>query len=89
MPLLGFGVYLIPAGEETERAVGAALATGYRHVDTAQAYGNEADVGRALRASGLARRTRTRVRRSSSSGRPGSRLVPPASRISAIASEPG
>ena len=55
MPLLGFGVYLIPAGAETERAVGAALATGYRHVDTAQAYGNEADVGRALRASGLAR----------------------------------
>ena len=37
MPLLGFGVYLIPAGAETERAVGAALAAGYRHVDTAQA----------------------------------------------------
>jgi len=55
MPLLGFGVYLIPAGAETERAVGAALAAGYRHVDTAQAYGNETDVGRALRASGLAR----------------------------------
>ena len=55
MPLLGFGVYLIPAGAETERAVGVALAAGYRHVDTAQAYGNEADVGRALEASGLAR----------------------------------
>ena len=55
MPLLGFGVYLIPAGAETERAVGTALEAGYRHVDTAQAYGNEAGVGRALRASGLGR----------------------------------
>jgi 2,5-diketo-D-gluconate reductase A len=55
MPLLGFGVYQIPAGAETERAVDTAIAAGYRHVDTAQAYGNEADVGRALRACGLPR----------------------------------
>ena len=40
---------------DTERAVSAALAAGYRHVDTAAAYGNEAEVGRALAASGLAR----------------------------------
>ncbi len=41
--------------DETERAVGAALAAGYRHVDTAAAYGNEEGVGRALAASGLPR----------------------------------
>jgi diketogulonate reductase-like aldo/keto reductase len=55
LPLLGFGVFQIPAGGETEQAVSWALEAGYRHVDTAQAYGNEADVGRALQASGLAR----------------------------------
>jgi diketogulonate reductase-like aldo/keto reductase len=55
MPLLGFGVFQIPAGAATEQAVGWALEAGYRHVDTAQAYGNEAGVGRALRTSGLAR----------------------------------
>jgi diketogulonate reductase-like aldo/keto reductase len=55
MPLLGFGVFRIPDGAETERAVSWALESGYRHVDTAQAYGNEAGVGRALRASGLPR----------------------------------
>lgn len=41
--------------DETERAVGAALAAGYRHVDTAAAYGNEEGVGRALAASDLPR----------------------------------
>jgi diketogulonate reductase-like aldo/keto reductase len=40
MPVLGFGVYQIPA-EETEQAVSDALATGYRLLDTAEAYGNE------------------------------------------------
>lgn len=55
MPLLGFGVFQIPAGSATEQAVGRALEAGYRHVDTAQAYGNEADVGRALQMSGLPR----------------------------------
>jgi diketogulonate reductase-like aldo/keto reductase len=55
MPLLGFGVFRIPAGAATEQAVGWALEAGYRHVDTAQAYGNEAGVGRALEASGLPR----------------------------------
>jgi diketogulonate reductase-like aldo/keto reductase len=54
IPQLGFGVFQIPPGEDTQAAVGAALATGYRHVDTAAVYGNEADVGAAIRASGLA-----------------------------------
>ena len=54
MPILGFGVYQIPA-EDTERAVSDALAAGYRHIDTAAAYGNEAEVGRAIAASGIPR----------------------------------
>jgi diketogulonate reductase-like aldo/keto reductase len=53
IPQLGFGVFQIPPGEATRRAVEAALASGYRHVDTAAAYRNEADVGAAIRASGL------------------------------------
>ena len=40
MPILGFGVYQVPA-EDTEKAVSEALAVGYRHLDTAAAYGNE------------------------------------------------
>lgn len=54
MPLLGFGVYQIPA-EDTERAVFEALAAGYRLLDTAAAYGNEEAVGRAIKSSGIAR----------------------------------
>jgi 2,5-diketo-D-gluconate reductase A len=54
MPILGFGVYQIPA-EETEQAVTDALAAGYRHIDTAAAYGNEEAVGRAIAASGISR----------------------------------
>jgi diketogulonate reductase-like aldo/keto reductase len=56
MPILGLGVWQAPAGEETRRAVLAALAAGYRHVDTARAYRNEADVGAAIRESGVPRR---------------------------------
>jgi diketogulonate reductase-like aldo/keto reductase len=55
MPLLGLGVWRIPDGEQTESAVGWALEAGYRHVDTAQVYGNEPSVGRAIRASGVDR----------------------------------
>jgi diketogulonate reductase-like aldo/keto reductase len=55
IPLLGFGVWQVDDGRETMDAVGWALEAGYRHIDTAQAYGNEASVGRALRDSGLAR----------------------------------
>jgi 2,5-diketo-D-gluconate reductase A len=54
MPILGFGVFQIPA-EETEKAVTDALAAGYRHIDTAASYGNEEAVGRAIAASGIAR----------------------------------
>ena len=54
MPILGFGVYQIPA-EETEQAVSDALDAGYRHLDTAAAYGNEEAVGRAIRSSGIPR----------------------------------
>lgn len=54
MPLLGFGVYQIPA-EDTERSVSEALAAGYRLLDTAAAYGNEEAVGHAIKASGIAR----------------------------------
>ena len=56
MPVLGLGVWQSAPGEETRRAVAEALATGYRHVDTARAYRNEADVGAAVRESGLPRR---------------------------------
>lgn len=55
IPLLGLGVWQVPDGQECENAVRWALEAGYRHIDTAQAYGNEASVGRALRASGVAR----------------------------------
>ncbi|MFC8617150.1 aldo/keto reductase [Micromonospora purpureochromogenes] len=54
MPILGFGVYQIPA-EQTEQAVADALAAGYRLFDTAAAYGNEEAVGRAILKSGIPR----------------------------------
>jgi diketogulonate reductase-like aldo/keto reductase len=53
IPQLGFGVFQIPPGSGTQAAVATALAAGYRHVDTATVYRNEADVGAAIRASGL------------------------------------
>ncbi|GHJ09952.1 oxidoreductase [Micromonospora humidisoli] len=54
IPQLGFGVYQIEP-KDTAEAVGRALEIGYRHIDTAQMYGNEAGVGEAVRASGLDR----------------------------------
>ena len=54
IPQLGFGVYQIEPGD-TAQAVGEALGIGYRHIDTAQMYGNEREVGEAIRASGLNR----------------------------------
>ncbi len=54
IPQLGFGVYQIPP-EETADAVAAALEIGYRHIDTAEMYGNEKGVGEAVRRSGIAR----------------------------------
>ncbi|XVV09852.1 aldo/keto reductase [Actinoplanes sp. CA-131856] len=55
IPLLALGVWQVPEGPECEDAVRWALEAGYRHIDTAQAYGNEASVGRALRDSGVPR----------------------------------
>ena len=54
IPQLGFGVFQIPP-PETEAAVTHALEAGYRHIDTAEMYGNEEGVGRAVRAAGLDR----------------------------------
>lgn len=54
MPAIGLGVFQTPP-EETREAVKAALATGYRHIDTAAAYGNEKEVGQALADSGVPR----------------------------------
>jgi diketogulonate reductase-like aldo/keto reductase len=53
LPLLGLGVWQVRPGRETENAVRWALELGYRHIDTAQAYGNEDSVGKALRDSGV------------------------------------
>ena len=55
MPMLGLGVWQVPDGSACVNAVRWALELGYRHIDTAQAYGNEQSVGRALRDSGVPR----------------------------------
>jgi diketogulonate reductase-like aldo/keto reductase len=55
IPVVGLGVWQVPDGPECENAVRWALEAGYRHIDTAQAYGNEPSVGRAIAASGVAR----------------------------------
>lgn len=55
IPKVGFGTWQIPDGPETYDSVAGALAAGYRHIDTAQAYGNEQSVGRAVRDSGIPR----------------------------------
>jgi len=54
IPQLGFGVFQIPPAE-AEKAVRTALDIGYRHIDTAEMYGNEREVGRGIAASGLDR----------------------------------
>lgn len=55
MPVLGLGVFRSKDGEETYNAVRWALEAGYRHIDTAAVYGNEASVGRAIHDSGIPR----------------------------------
>jgi diketogulonate reductase-like aldo/keto reductase len=55
VPMLGLGVWQVPDGVATVNAVRWALDLGYRHIDTAQAYGNEESVGQALRDSGIPR----------------------------------
>lgn len=54
IPQLGFGVFQVPPAD-TARITGQALEAGYRHIDTAEMYGNEKGVGEALRASGIPR----------------------------------
>jgi diketogulonate reductase-like aldo/keto reductase len=55
IPQVGLGVYQSPRGEGTQAAVRDALELGYRHIDTARIYGNEKDVGIAVRDSGVPR----------------------------------
>ncbi|MDF0541155.1 aldo/keto reductase [Sphingobium sp. H39-3-25] len=54
IPRLGFGTWMIPS-DDAARAVREAIGIGYRHIDTAQAYGNETGVGEGVRTSGIAR----------------------------------
>ncbi len=54
IPQLGFGVFQVPP-QDTARITSEALEAGYRHIDTAQMYGNESGVGEAIRSSGIAR----------------------------------
>ena len=55
IPAVGFGVFMVPPDGSTYQAVSEALKAGYRHIDTATAYFNEAEVGRAVRDSGIPR----------------------------------
>ena len=55
MPILGYGVFQIPDPAECERCVLDAIDVGYRHIDTAQSYMNEAAVGSALTECGVPR----------------------------------
>jgi diketogulonate reductase-like aldo/keto reductase len=55
IPTIGFGTWLLEEGDECYTSVSEALRLGYRHIDTARAYGNEASVGRAIRDSGIPR----------------------------------
>lgn len=55
IPMIGFGVFEIPNDGETYEAVMTALKSGYRHIDTAAAYMNESDVGKAMKDSGIPR----------------------------------
>lgn len=56
IPCMGYGTWRTPAGEETVTAVKNAIECGFRHIDTAQLYGNEESVGEGIRAAGIHRR---------------------------------
>jgi diketogulonate reductase-like aldo/keto reductase len=56
IPSIGYGTWQIPFGEETEKAVSSALAAGFRHIDTAAAYGNDFSAAAAINSSGIARK---------------------------------
>ena len=53
IPCIGFGTWQSPDGEIAKNAVLSAISAGYRHIDTAAAYGNEGSVGEAIRESGI------------------------------------
>lgn len=55
IPIIGFGTWQTPSGEVAKKSVEAAIEAGYRHIDTAAAYGNEESVGEAIKASGIKR----------------------------------
>ena len=55
IPLLGFGVWRVPSGEEGRSIIRTAIEYGYRHIDTARVYCNEKAVGRAIKDSGVKR----------------------------------
>src|SRR5690606_31396247 len=55
IPVIGFGTWQVKNGDETYHSVMEALKAGYRHIDTAEAYGNEESVGRAIKDSGIPR----------------------------------
>ncbi|MFW5889371.1 MAG: aldo/keto reductase [Bacillota bacterium] len=55
LPKIGFGTWQIKEGEDAYKAVKTALEVGYRHIDTAEGYGNEKSVGRAIKDSGIPR----------------------------------
>ena len=56
IPCIGYGTWQTPDGDTAVRAVADAIEAGYRHIDTAQAYGNEESVGRGIRESGIDRK---------------------------------
>lgn len=56
IPCIGFGTWQTPDGDVAVRSVAAAIEAGYRHIDTAQAYGNEESVGKGIRESGINRK---------------------------------
>ena len=56
IPCIGYGTWQTPEGDTAVRAVADAIEAGYRHIDTAQAYGNEESVGRGIRESGIDRK---------------------------------
>ena len=61
MPMVGFGVFQITDAKQCEKAVLDALDAGYRHIDTAQAYGNEEAVGNAIAASAGVGRSSSKI----------------------------
>ena len=56
IPKIGFGTWMIDADADAAKAVHEAIDAGYRHIDTAEAYGNEVGVGEGVRASGIDRK---------------------------------